>query len=122
MSCNCRIRKLLSFAPFYGLTILCKAATTSEPGSLFLTICDLILVADLNEKSPFLALGMEQQTVYDLAEKHDSSLDQVTLEKEATDSDHRSVSGAHAEQGPGADLTGSLSNSIGSIRICDRRS
>jgi hypothetical protein len=36
------------------------------------------LVADLNEKSAFLAFGrMEQQTVYDLAEKHDSSLDLI---------------------------------------------
>jgi hypothetical protein len=36
------------------------------------------LVADLNEKSAFLGIGgMEQQTVYDLAEKHDSSLDLI---------------------------------------------
>jgi hypothetical protein len=34
------------------------------------------LGADLNEKSAFSALG-EQQTVYDLAEKYDSSLDLI---------------------------------------------
>jgi hypothetical protein len=35
------------------------------------------LVADLNENLRFRYWGREQQTVYDLAEKHDSNLDLI---------------------------------------------